>query len=208
MRAATKQDQELPPPIEVQELPFFEIRKKTNNFDKNFLIRKGSHAEIYKIILEDKSIVIKKLQKSSKQADNAEFLKQVSIASRLKHENFVELLGYYVNGENRLLAYEFSQIGSLHDILHGARGAEGSKPRIVLTWQQRIRIALESAKGLEYLHVGPCITHKDIRSSSILLFRDFRAKIIDYNLYNQAPEMDSFLNSTMALGTFIYHSPE
>jgi pto-interacting protein 1 len=75
---------------------------------------------------------------------------------------------------------------------------------------QRVRIAIDAAKGLEYLHekVQPSIVHRDIRSSNVLLFEDYKAKIADFNPSNQSPDMAARLHSTRVLGTFGYHAPE
>ncbi|XP_042380776.1 pto-interacting protein 1-like isoform X1 [Zingiber officinale] len=88
------------------------------------------------------------------------------MVSRLKHENVVELVGYSVEGNLRLLAYEFATMGSLHDILHGRKGIKGAQPGPVLSWLQRVKIAVGAAKGLEYLHekAQPHIIHRDIKS--------------------------------------------
>ncbi|KAG6742532.1 hypothetical protein POTOM_053404 [Populus tomentosa] len=132
------------------------------------------------------------------------------MVSRLKNENVVELLGYCVEGNLRVLAYEFATMGSLHDILHGRKGVQGAQPGPVLDWIQRVKIAVDAARGLEYLHekLQPAIIHRDIRSSNVLLFEDFKAKIADFNLSNQAPDMAARLHSTRVLGTFGYHAPE
>ncbi|TYH55528.1 hypothetical protein ES332_D09G241100v1 [Gossypium tomentosum] len=132
------------------------------------------------------------------------------MVSRLKHDNFVELQGYCVEGNLRVLAYEFATMGSLHDVLHGRKGVQGAQPGPVLDWMQRVRIAVDAARGLEYLHekVQPSIIHRDIRSSNVLLFEDFKAKIADFNLSNQSPDMAARLHSTRVLGTFGYHAPE
>lgn len=92
----------------------------------------------------------------------------------------------------------------------GRKGVPGAKAGPVLTWAQRVKIAVGAAKGLEYLHekAQPRIIHRDIKSSSILLFDDDVAKIGDFDVSNQAPDMAARLHSTRVLGTFGYHAPE
>ncbi|MFS7992564.1 putative non-specific protein-tyrosine kinase RLK-Pelle-RLCK-VIII family [Helianthus anomalus] len=157
-----------------------------------------------------RSVAVKKLDVSTEAESDNEFLTQVAMVSTLKHENLVELSGYYVEGNTHVLAYEFATMGSLHDILHGRKGVQGAQPGPVLDWIQRVKIAVDAAKGLDYLHekVQPSIIHRDVRSSNVLLFEDLRAKIADFNLSNQAPDMAARLHSTRVLGTFGYHAPE
>ncbi|RWR96845.1 PTI1-like tyrosine-protein kinase 1 [Cinnamomum micranthum f. kanehirae] len=209
--AAKNEPQNAPRPIEVPELSLDELKEKTENFGSKSLIGEGSYGRVYYATLNDgKAMAIKKLDVSSDPEPDAEFLTQVSVVSNLKHENFVELLGYCAEGDYRLLAYEFATMGSLHDILHGRKGVQGAQPGPALDWMQRVRIAVDAAKGLEYLHekVQPSVIHRDIRSSNVLLFEDFKAKIADFNLSNQAPDMAARLHSTRVLGTFGYHAPE
>ncbi|XXG89227.1 hypothetical protein AAC387_Pa12g1281 [Persea americana] len=209
--AAKYELQNAPRPIEVPELSLDELKEKTENFGSKSLIGEGSYGRVYYATLNDgKAMAIKKLDVSSEPEPDADFLTQVSVVSNLKHENFVELLGYCAEGDYRLLAYEFATMGSLHDILHGRKGVQGAQPGPALDWMQRVRIAVDAAKGLEYLHekVQPSVIHRDIRSSNVLLFEDFKAKIADFNLSNQAPDMAARLHSTRVLGTFGYHAPE
>lgn len=95
-------------------------------------------------------------------------------------------------------------------MLTGRKGVQGAQPGPTLEWVQRVRIAVDAARGLEYLHekVQPSVIHRDIRSSNVLLFEDYKAKIADFNLSNQAPDMAARLHSTRVLGTFGYHAPE
>jgi len=199
-----------PPTIDVPDLSLDDLKEKTDNFGSSALIGEGSYGRVYHATLDDgRQAAVKKLD-ASENEPNDEFLKQVSLASKLKHENLVEMLGYCVEGNYRILAYEFATMGSLHDVLHGRKGVQGAQPGPVLDWMQRVKIAIEAAKGIEYLHekVQPSIIHRDIRSSNVLLFEDFKAKIADFNLLNQAPDMAARLHSTRVLGTFGYHAPE
>ncbi|THU43987.1 hypothetical protein C4D60_Mb02t02630 [Musa balbisiana] len=199
-----------PPPIEVPALSLEELKEKTDNFGSKSLIGEGSYGRVYFAVLDNgKQVAVKKLDASSEE-NSEEFLTQVATVSRLKHANFVEMLGYCMEGNMRMMAYEFATMGSLHDVLHGRKGVQGAQPGPVLDWTQRVRIAVDAAKGLEFLHekVQPSVIHRDIRSSNVLLFEDFTAKIADFNLSNQAPDMAARLHSTRVLGTFGYHAPE
>ncbi|XP_073313239.1 pto-interacting protein 1 [Primulina huaijiensis] len=196
-------------PISIPAISVDELKDVTDNFGTNSLIGEGSYGRVfYGILKSQRAAAIKKLD-SSKQPDQ-EFLAQVSTVSRIKHENVVELLGYCVDGGLRVLAYEYAPNGSLHDILHGRKGVKGAQPGPVLSWAQRVKIAVGAAKGLEYLHekAQPHIVHRDIKSSNVLLFDDDVAKIADFDLSNQGPDMAARLHSTRVLGTFGYHAPE
>jgi pto-interacting protein 1 len=92
----------------------------------------------------------------------------------------------------------------------GRKGVQGAQPGLALGWMQRVKIVVDAMKGLEFLHekVQPSIVHRDIGSSNILLFEDFKAKIADFNLSNQVPDMAAQLHSSRVLGTFGYHTLE
>ncbi|GAB2265557.1 cleavage polyadenylation factor subunit pti1 [Dionaea muscipula] len=196
-------------PPAVPAISFDELKEITDNFGTASLIGEGSYGRVYRGLLKSgQTSAIKKLD-SSKQPER-EFLAQVSMVSRFKHENVLELYGYCIDGGVRVLCYEFAPNGSLHDILHGAKGVKGAQPSPVLTWAQRVKIAFGAGKGLEYLHekVQPRVTHRGIKSSNVLLFDDDVAKIADFDLSNQAPDSAARLHSTRVLGTFGYHAPE
>lgn len=196
-----------------------EVNEITGGFDGEKLIGQGSYAKVYKVTLRSARLaVVKKLEKPSKHASNDVFLRQLAVASKLRHEHFVRLLGYTVSGDLRVLVYEFASMGTLHDALHGpARGEEqeegvqeGEDQRPVLSWAHRVQIALDAARGLEYLHekARPAVTHKDVRSTNVLLFDGMRAKIADYNMFSQAADMARLNRSTHTLGSFGYQAPE
>lgn len=198
-------------PIDAPAISLDELKEATENFGTSALIGEGSYGRVYLAKLkDDRSAAVKKLDVSNTQEPDNEFLAQVSRVSRLKNENVVELIGYCLDGNLRVLAFEFATMGSLHDILHGRKGVQNAQPGPVLDWMQRAKIAVGAARGLEYLHekLQPPIIHRDIRSSNVLLFNDYTAKIADFNLSNQAPDMAARLHSTRVLGTFGYHAPE
>lgn len=92
----------------------------------------------------------------------------------------------------------------------GRKGVKGAQPGPVLSWAQRVKIAVGAARGLEYLHekAEVQIIHRYIKSSNIVLFNDDVAKIADFDLSNQSPDAAARLHSTRVLGTFGYHAPE
>lgn len=92
----------------------------------------------------------------------------------------------------------------------GKKGVKGARPGSVLSWAQRVKIAVGAARGLEFLHekTQPPIIHGDIKSSNVLIFEDDVAKTGHFDLSNQAPDMAARLHSARELGTFVYHAPE
>jgi pto-interacting protein 1 len=124
---------------------------------------------------------------------------------KLMPVSFVPHHAPQIHCNNDLICFAFTLFR-----MKGRKGVPGAQPGPALDWMQRVKIAIDAAKGLEYLHekVQPSIVHRDIRSSNILLFEDYRAKIADFNLSNQSPDMAARLHSTRVLGTFGYHAPE
>lgn len=197
-------------PIETPAMSLDELNRLTGNFGSKALIGEGSYGRVFYAKLSNgQAAAIKKLDASSQEPDS-DFAAQLSQVSRLKHDHFVELIGYCLEANNRILVYQFATLGSLHDILHGRKGVQGAEPGPVLSWNQRVKIAYGAAKGLEFLHekVQPPIVHRDIRSSNVLLFDDYNSKIADFSLTNQSSDTAARLHSTRVLGTFGYHAPE
>ncbi|XP_029125323.1 probable protein kinase At2g41970 isoform X2 [Cajanus cajan] len=198
-------------PIEIPAISLDELNRLTDNFGTKALIGEGSYGRVYYATLSDgMDVAIKKLDTSSSPEPDSDFASQLSVVSRLKSDHFVELMGYCLEENNRILVYQHASLGSLHDILHGRKGVQGAEPGPVLNWNQRVKIAFGAAKGLEFLHekVQPPIVHRDIRSSNVLLFDDYESKIADFNLTNQSSDTAARLHSTRVLGTFGYHAPE
>ncbi|XWS43262.1 hypothetical protein CRYUN_Cryun16bG0087900 [Craigia yunnanensis] len=198
-------------PIEIPAIPLDELNRMTGNFGTKALIGEGSYGRVfYGKLSNGQPAAIKKLDIGSSPEPDSDIGAQLSVVSRLKNEHFLELMGYCLEANNTILVYEHATMGSLHDILHGRKGVQGAEPGPVLSWHQRVKIAYGAAKGLEYLHekVQPSIVHRDVRSSNVLLFDDFMAKIADFNLTNQSSDSAARLHSTRVLGTFGYHAPE
>ncbi|KAL8456298.1 hypothetical protein ACS0TY_033667 [Phlomoides rotata] len=198
-------------PIEIPALSLDVLNSLTGDFGTKALIGEGSYGRVFYAKLKDgREAAIKKLDTSSSPEPDSDFAAQLSMVSRLKNEYFVGLLGYCLEANNRILAYEYATMGSLHDVLHGRKGVQGAEPGPVLTWSQRVKVAYGAAKGLEFLHekCQPSIVHRDVRSSNVLLFDDFVAKIADFSLTNQSSDTAARLHSTRVLGTFGYHAPE
>ncbi|CAL0302508.1 unnamed protein product [Lupinus luteus] len=197
-------------PIEIPSIPLDELNRLTGNFGNKAFIGEGSYGKVYYAKLSTGTdAAIKKLDTSSPEPDD-DFANQLSIVSRLKHDHFVELIGYCLEANNRILVYQYASMGSLHDVLHGRKGVQGAEPGPVLSWNQRAKIAFGAAKGLEFLHekAQPPIVHRDVRSSNVLLFNEYEAKIADFSLTNQSSDTAARLHSTRVLGTFGYHAPE
>ncbi|KAL8267096.1 hypothetical protein R6Q59_004440 [Mikania micrantha] len=127
----------------------------------------------------------------------------VALLSRIHHRNLVPLIGYCEEEHHCMLVYEYMHNGTLRDHVHDKVNKKH------LDWRARLRIAEDSAKGLEYLHTGcnPSIIHRDIKTSNILLDINMRAKVSDFGLSRQTEE-DLTHISSVARGTVGYLDPE
>ncbi|KAL6607885.1 hypothetical protein ACP70R_040948 [Stipagrostis hirtigluma subsp. patula] len=174
-----------------------ELKERTWNFSDDVLIGKGPYAAVFMAVLKDgQKLAVKKLSPDNeilaqlaphmpKSWSGRPLVLQIpTISGTCNHDNVVQLLGYFVEGETHVLAYEYAAGGSLHDILHGKKGVKGAQTGPPLSWLQRVKIAIGAAKGLEFLHdkADPLIIHTNIKSSNILLFDDDVAKIGDIGI--------------------------
>ncbi|KAG0496545.1 hypothetical protein HPP92_001236 [Vanilla planifolia] len=197
----------LPRPTSTRFLAYEELKEATNNFEPASVLGEGGFGRVFKGVLSDGTLVaIKKLNSDGHQGDR-EFLVEVEMLSRLHHRNLVKLVGYYSsrNSSQNLLCYELVPNGSLEAWIHGPLGAN-----CPLDWDTRMKIALDAARGLAYLHEDsqPSVIHRDFKSSNILLENNFHAKVSDFGLAKQAPEGRANYLSTRVMGTFGYVAPE
>ncbi|XP_031284375.1 serine/threonine-protein kinase-like protein CCR1 [Pistacia vera] len=173
----------LPPPIATcpgvaQVFRLSELKDATNGFKEFNELGRGSYGFVYKAVLADgRQVAVKRANAATIIHSNIrEFEMELEILCSIRHSNIVNLLGYCLEMGERLLVYEFMPHGTLHDHLHG-----GLSP---LNWSLRLKISMQAAKGLEYLHkeAVPPIVHRDVKTLNILLDSDWGARIADFGL--------------------------
>ncbi|AES96123.2 putative protein kinase RLK-Pelle-LysM family [Medicago truncatula] len=182
---------------------FEEIEHATNNFDETRRIGVGGYGTVYFGMLEEKEVAVKKM-KSNK---SKEFYAELKALCKIHHINIVELLGYASGDDHLYLVYEYVPNGSLSEHLHDPL-LKGHQP---LSWCARTQIALDSAKGIEYIHdyTKARYVHRDIKTSNILLDEKLRAKVADFGLAKlvERTNDEEFL-ATRLVGTPGYLPPE
>ncbi|KAI5658934.1 hypothetical protein M9H77_27727 [Catharanthus roseus] len=211
----------------VQVFTYKEVEIATNRFSETNVIGNGGYGVVYKGVLSDGTLAaIKLLQREGKQGERA-FRLEVDLLSRLESAYLVELLGYCADQHHRLLIFEYMPNGTLQQLLHRTThystttSSSSSKSKsnnnktmttttTMLNWGMRIRIALDCARALEYLHehTTPSVIHRDFKSANILLDQNFRAKVSDFGLAKIASDKINGLISTRVLGTTGYLAPE
>ncbi|CAI5491551.1 unnamed protein product [Closterium sp. Naga37s-1] len=182
--------------------PYEELEEATDGFSDSNKLGEGGFGPVYRGLLADGMPVAVKVLKVGGHQGEREFRAEVDIISRVQHKHLVTHLGYCIASAQRLLVYELVPNGSLEDALH-------SEGRRLLAWNFRMKIALGAAKGLAYLHeeCNPRIIHRDIKSSNILLDKDYEAKVADFGAARLAAE-DAMPIITRVVGTFGYLAPE
>ncbi|KAG8074818.1 hypothetical protein GUJ93_ZPchr0006g42110 [Zizania palustris] len=189
---------------ESNNLTFKDILKATNNFDQQNIIGCGGNGLVYKAELPNGStLAIKKLNGEMCLMER-EFTAEVEALSMAQHDNLVPLWGYCIQGSSRLLIYSYMENGSLDDWLHNR---DNTRP--LLEWPTRLKIAQGASQGLSYIHnvCKPHIVHRDIKSSNILLDREFRAYVADFGLARLILPYDTHV-TTELIGTLGYIPPE
>ncbi|XP_031111830.1 receptor-like kinase TMK4 [Ipomoea triloba] len=188
-------------------IPIQVLEKATNFFSQENVLGSGGYGVVYLGELDDGTkVAVKKMKDGATLTTGMnEFQAEIAFLTKVRHRNLVALIGYCINDNNRLLVYEYMPQGTLgHHLFEWEK--HGFDP---LTWKQRVTIALDVARGIEYLHslAHQSFIHRDIKSSNILLCDDTRAKVADFGLVRKVPNDKSSFETRVA-GTFGYLAPE
>ncbi|PWZ27555.1 Serine/threonine-protein kinase-like protein CCR4 [Zea mays] len=182
------------PPLGCEEFTLRDLSRVTDGFSEEKKIGSGSFGSVYRARLPDgREVAIKRAERSGSggrrrrrfDAERA-FRAELRLLSRVNHRNLVQLLGFCEERGERILVFEFMPHGALHDHLHGSgrRNDDGGYSPLFASWEARLRVALDAARGVEYLHcyAVPAIIHRDVKPSNILLDGDWTAKVSDFGL--------------------------
>ncbi|KAJ8765674.1 hypothetical protein K2173_014796 [Erythroxylum novogranatense] len=168
-------------------LPYWEIRRATKKFSSKLFIGKGGFGKVYRATLRGREVAIKRLEPGQGQGPE-EFHNEIMLLSKIRHRHLVSLIGYCDDRSEMILVYERSE----------------------LSWQQRLRICIDSARGLHYLHIDleRKIIHRDVKSTNILLTENYLAKVADFGISKSgALDHDQDINNTIK-GSIGYIDPE
>ncbi|XP_049381806.1 lysM domain receptor-like kinase 3 [Solanum stenotomum] len=181
------------------EFSYDELANASDNFSTAYKIGQGGFASVYYGELRGEKAAIKKMDMQA----TKEFLAELKVLTHVHHLNLVRLIGYCIEG-SLFLVYEYIENGNLSQHLRGF--VPGKVP---LPWSTRVKIALDAARGLEYIHehTVPVYIHRDIKTANILIDKNFRAKVADFGL-TKLIETEGGSMNTRLVGTFGYMAPE
>ncbi|KAJ0013517.1 hypothetical protein Pint_19811 [Pistacia integerrima] len=184
-----------------------EPKTATDNFDAGKVITRAASYELYKGILEDYSVSVMKFRDDPSRSDAYEYcFNNIVFASQMKHKNLFKLIGCCLETEILLLVFESVEYGTLSDHIYGPR-----QPHFVpLLLTPRLKIAMEMANALAYLHVGFCrpIVFRSINPTNILFQEQTIVKLSDFSLSEYIPEGETYIKDTRVVGTMGFFAPE
>ncbi|KAL6574718.1 hypothetical protein OROMI_012003 [Orobanche minor] len=193
---------------------FSDLRAATRNFRPDSVLGEGGFGSVYKGWVDEISlaaskpgasmvVAVKRLNQDGWQG-HKEWLAEINYLGQIRHPNLVKLFGYCLEDDQRLLVYEFMPKGSVEN--HLFRRGSYFQP---LSWSLRMKIALDAAKGLAFLHSDEIkVIYRDFKTSNILLDSNYNAKLSDFGLARDGPTDDRSHVSTRVMGTYGYAAPE
>ncbi|KAK2641458.1 hypothetical protein Ddye_023221 [Dipteronia dyeriana] len=190
--------------VESLQFDFNTIIVATNNFSIDNMLGEGGFGVVYKGRLPDgQDVAVKRLSNNSGQGE-VEFKNEVLLVARLQHRNLVRLLGFCLEGNERLLIYEFVANSSLDKFIFDPI------KRLLLNWDIRYKIIGGIARGILYLHEDSRlrIIHRDLKASNILLDQDMNSKISDFGMARLFEIDQTHAQTSRVVGTFGYMAPE
>ncbi|KAI7729975.1 hypothetical protein M8C21_008139, partial [Ambrosia artemisiifolia] len=200
LNASRSQEEDMEQPL----FSFSTIANATTNFSPDNKLGEGGFGPVYKGMLEEgHEIAVKRLSNNSSQGHN-EFKNEVICNSKLQHRNLVKILGCCIEGDEKLLVYEYMPNKSLDLFIFDKTQSA------LLDWTKRFNIIKGIARGLVYLHQDSRlrIIHRDLKASNILLDLDMNPKISDFGLARSFGGNETQANTERVVGTYGYMSPE
>ncbi|KNA09052.1 hypothetical protein SOVF_157130 [Spinacia oleracea] len=214
-RLNLRSDGEILQSSNLKNFSYNDLSTATRNFRPDSVLGEGGFGCVYKGWIDEHTfapakprsgmvIAVKRLNHEGFQG-HKEWVTEINYLGQLRHPNLVNLIGYCLEDEHRLLVYEFMPRGSLENHLF-RRSSSYVEP---LSWKLRMKIVLGAAKGLAFLHSPKIkVIYRDYKPSNILLDSDFDAKLSDFGLAKDGPCDDQGYVSTRVMGTQGYAAPE
>ncbi|KAK6925382.1 hypothetical protein RJ641_009708 [Dillenia turbinata] len=160
----------------------------------------GSYGEVYHGEWHGTEVAVKRFLDQDISGESLEeFKSEVRIMKRLRHPNVVLFMGAVTRTPNLSIITEFLPRGSLYRLLH--------RPNNHLDERRRLRMALDAARGMNYLHnCTPVIVHRDLKSPNLLVDKNWVVKVCDFGLSRM--KNSTFLSSRSTAGTAEWMAPE
>ncbi|CAI9779320.1 unnamed protein product [Fraxinus pennsylvanica] len=200
------------PNANAKPIRFEELKKATRNFRPDRILGKGGVGPVFKGWINEQTltstnpgsgmtVAIKKWNPNGIKRFKEEWLTEVKHLGYFRHPNLIKLIAFCAEGDNLLLVYEFMPKGSLDNHLFRSHQC--------LSWSTRIKIAVDTARGLSFSHDAKNkVIHRNLKSAHILLDEDFNAKLSGFGLAKDGPPDDETHVSTQVTGTSGYIAPE
>ncbi|KAG6404302.1 hypothetical protein SASPL_136548 [Salvia splendens] len=152
-----------------------ELNLAAGDFNDEHVIGKGGFGKVYRGFIHNDSIAvaIKRRLASDPSQGQTEFAAEIETLSKFRHRNLVSLIGYCDEDEEMILVYEYMSKGTLADNLHN---------QSTLSWNERLKICVGAGRGLDYLHSGCSVMHRDVKPTNIILDENFTGKVSDFGL--------------------------